>query len=207
VGWDGLGQARDCYETTLAYAKERKQFGQPTASFQLIQTKLVEMINEISLAQLLSIHIGRLKDLGELDPATVSMFKVNNVSKARRIATPTYRAVELAALILEGKTLEEATREAEAVWTGSLKEDHHRALELVQSTEDVLQSAMAGRLGLAQLAEYFEISKEQFLELIKSGMLKPAKIPEQQNLLTLTPTSRKPVLQRETPLTRTPSQV
>ncbi|MDQ3864874.1 MAG: acyl-CoA dehydrogenase family protein, partial [Actinomycetota bacterium] len=86
VGWDGLGQAADCYETALAYAKEREQFGRPIASFQLVQQKLVEMVNEISLSQLLSIHVGRLKDAGELDPATVSMFKMNNVAKARRIA-------------------------------------------------------------------------------------------------------------------------
>src|SRR5919205_565981 len=86
VGWDGLGQAMDCYETALAYAKERKQFGQPIASFQLVQHKLVKMVNEISLAQLLSIHMGRLKDADELDPATVSMFKMNNVAKARQIA-------------------------------------------------------------------------------------------------------------------------
>jgi glutaryl-CoA dehydrogenase len=86
VGWDGLGQAADCYEVALAYAKEREQFGRPIASFQLVQQKLVEMVNEISLSQLLSIHVGRLKDAGELDPATVSMFKMNNVAKARRIA-------------------------------------------------------------------------------------------------------------------------
>jgi glutaryl-CoA dehydrogenase len=86
VAWDGLGQALDCYETALAYAKEREQFGQPIASFQLVQQKLVEMINEISLAQLLSIHMGRLKDSDELDPATVSMFKMNNVAKARKVA-------------------------------------------------------------------------------------------------------------------------
>jgi hypothetical protein len=97
----------------------------------------------------------------------------------RRLATPTYRAVELAALILEGKTFEEATREAEAAWTGSLKEDHRRALELVQSNREVLQSTTTGRLGPEQFAEYLEISQEQFLELIKSGMLKPAKIPEE----------------------------
>ena len=86
VGWDGLGQATDCYEVALAYAKEREQFGRPIASFQLVQQKLVEMVNEISLSQLLSIHVGRLKDARGLDPATVSMFKMNNVTKARRIA-------------------------------------------------------------------------------------------------------------------------
>ncbi len=86
VGWDGLGQAMDCYEMALAYAKERQQFGQPIASFQLVQQKLVRMVNEISLAQLLSIHTGRMKDAGDLDPATVSMFKMNNVAKAREVA-------------------------------------------------------------------------------------------------------------------------
>ena len=86
VAWDGLGQAMDCYETALAYAKERKQFGQPIASFQLVQQKLVHMVNEISLAQLLSIHMGRLKDSDDLEPATVSMFKMNNVAKAREVA-------------------------------------------------------------------------------------------------------------------------
>jgi glutaryl-CoA dehydrogenase len=86
VGWDGLGQAADCYETALAYAKEREQFGQPIASFQLVQQKLVDMVNEISLGQLLSIQVGRLKDDGLLDAPTVSMFKMNNVAKARRTA-------------------------------------------------------------------------------------------------------------------------
>ncbi|HET7479342.1 MAG TPA: acyl-CoA dehydrogenase family protein [Rubrobacteraceae bacterium] len=86
VGWDGLGQAMDCYEVALSYAKERTQFGAPIASFQLVQQKLVTMVNEISLSQLLSIHMGRLKDAGELDPATVSMFKMNNVAKARTTA-------------------------------------------------------------------------------------------------------------------------
>jgi glutaryl-CoA dehydrogenase len=85
VGWDGLGQAMDCYETALAYSGYREQFGQPIASFQLVQQKLVTMLNEISLGQLLSIHVGRLKDAGELDPATVSMFKMNNVAKARQV--------------------------------------------------------------------------------------------------------------------------
>jgi glutaryl-CoA dehydrogenase len=86
VGWDGLGQAADCYETALAYAREREQFGQKIASFQLVQAKLVEMVTEISLSQLLSVQVGRLKDAGDLDPATVSMFKMNNVAKARKIA-------------------------------------------------------------------------------------------------------------------------
>lgn len=85
VGWDGLGQAMDCYETALAYTKEREQFGQPLASFQLVQQKLVGMLNEVSLSKLSSIHAGRLKDDGELTPPLVSLFKMNTVAKAREI--------------------------------------------------------------------------------------------------------------------------
>ncbi len=86
VGWDCLGQAMDCYETALAYTKEREQLGSPIASYQLVQAKLVEMVNEVSLSTLLAIHMGRLKDEGDLDPAKVSMFKMNNVGKARATA-------------------------------------------------------------------------------------------------------------------------
>ena len=93
----------------------------------------------------------------------------------RRLTTPTYRAVELAALILEGKTFEEATREAKTAWTGSLEEDHRHALELLQSTRSALQSAMTGMMSPEQFAEYFEISQNQFLELVKSGMFNPPK--------------------------------
>ena len=97
----------------------------------------------------------------------------------RRLATPTYRAVELAALVLEGKTFEEAAREAEATWTGSLEEDHRHALELMQSTRNALQSAMTGMMRPEQFAEYLEISQQQFLELVKSGMLNPVKAPKE----------------------------
>jgi glutaryl-CoA dehydrogenase len=86
VAWDGLGQALACYEAGLAYAKERRQFNRPIASFQLTQEKLVGMVTEISLAQALSVHIGRLKDRDEVNPAMVSMLKMNNVAKARQIA-------------------------------------------------------------------------------------------------------------------------
>jgi len=98
----------------------------------------------------------------------------------RRLATPTYRAVELAALILEGKPFEEAAREAEETWSGCLEEDHRRALELLQTTRDALQTTMAGLMDPERFTEYLEISQQQFLELVKSGMLTPAKIPGAQ---------------------------
>jgi len=116
VGWDGLGQAADCYETALTYAKEREQFGRPIASFQLVQQKLVEMVNEISLSQLLSIHVGRLKDAGELDPATVSMFKMNNVAKARRIAATAREVLGGNGILLDYRVMEHMA-DIEGVYT------------------------------------------------------------------------------------------
>ncbi len=101
------------------------------------------------------------------------------VSPERRLTTPTYRAIELAALVLEGKAFDEAAHEAAAAWTDSLEENHRRALELMQTNRDALQDAAAGSMTPEKFAEYLEISREQFLELIKSGMLKPAKIPEE----------------------------
>jgi glutaryl-CoA dehydrogenase len=58
----------------------RKQFrGQPIASHQLIQDKLVWMASEISKAQLLSLHVGRLKDAGKVGHQHISLAKRNNV--------------------------------------------------------------------------------------------------------------------------------
>jgi hypothetical protein len=85
----------------------------------------------------------------------------------RRLATSTYRAAELAALILEGKTFEEAVEEADKRWTGSLEEDHNHALALLQQNRDTLREAMSGRMTPAQLTEYLEVQENQFLEMIK----------------------------------------
>ncbi len=83
IGWGVIGAAMDCYETARAYSVARKQFDdRPIASHQLVQEKLAAMITEITKAQLLALHAGRLKDQGKLDPAHVSMLKRNNVAMA-----------------------------------------------------------------------------------------------------------------------------
>jgi len=81
IGWGAVGAAMDCYETARQYSILRKQFDdRPIASHQLVQEKLAWMITEITKAQLLAIHAGRLKDKGKLEPAHVSMLKRNNVA-------------------------------------------------------------------------------------------------------------------------------
>jgi glutaryl-CoA dehydrogenase len=87
IGWGAIGAAMACYDTALQYAKARKQFhGQPIASHQLVQEKLVWMASEISKAQLLSLHVGRLKDAGTVGHEHISMAKRNNVWMALETA-------------------------------------------------------------------------------------------------------------------------
>ena len=87
IGWGVIGAAMDCYETARSYTVFRKQFdGKPIASHQLVQEKLAVMITEITKAQLLALHCGRLKDKGKLDPAHISMLKRNNVAIALDVA-------------------------------------------------------------------------------------------------------------------------
>ena len=87
ISWGAIGAAMSCYDTALQYAKTRKQFhAQPIASHQLIQEKLVWMMSEISKAQLLSLHVGRLKDAGTVGHEHISLAKRNNVWMALETA-------------------------------------------------------------------------------------------------------------------------
>ena len=86
ISWGAIGAALACYESSLNYAKSRIQFDKPIASFQLVQEKLVYMLNEITKAQLLCYHLGRLKDAGTMRTQQVSMAKRNNVDIAIQIA-------------------------------------------------------------------------------------------------------------------------
>ncbi len=87
IAWGALGAAMACYDCALQYAQFRKQFhNQPIAGHQLVQEKLVWMINEISKAQLLALQIGRLKDCGKAGSQHISMIKRNNVWMALECA-------------------------------------------------------------------------------------------------------------------------
>lgn len=86
ISWGTLGAAEFCFHRARQYVLERKQFGVPLASFQLIQKKLAEMQTDISLG-LLAIHqVSRLKEKGELAVEQISMMKRNNCMKAIQIA-------------------------------------------------------------------------------------------------------------------------
>jgi glutaryl-CoA dehydrogenase len=87
ISWGAIGAAMSCYDTALQYSLLRKQFrDEPIASHQLVQEKLTWMISEISKAQLLSLHVGRLKDQGKVGHEHISMAKRNNVWMALECA-------------------------------------------------------------------------------------------------------------------------
>jgi glutaryl-CoA dehydrogenase len=86
IVFGAVGAARACYESALAYTTERKQFDRPLAGFQLVQRKLVEMLVQVNRAALLALHLGRIKDRGEITPAQVSFGKLDNVRQALDVA-------------------------------------------------------------------------------------------------------------------------
>lgn len=81
-----VGAARDCLETTLDYVGTRHVFDKPLSGYQLSQAKLADMAVEFGKAQLLALHLGRLKDQGRIRPEQVSVGKLNNVREAINIA-------------------------------------------------------------------------------------------------------------------------
>src|SRR5436305_6680267 len=86
IAWGVIGAALDCYETAMAYAKEREQFNRPIASFQLVQEKLVWMVQEITKAQLLALRLTRMLEARDVRPAQISLAKRNNVWMALECA-------------------------------------------------------------------------------------------------------------------------
>jgi glutaryl-CoA dehydrogenase len=86
IVFGALGAARDSLEATLDYATTRVQFDRPIAGFQLTQQKLADMTLELGKGFLLALHLGRLKDAGNLRPEQVSLGKLNNVRESIAIA-------------------------------------------------------------------------------------------------------------------------
>ena len=86
IAWGVIGAAMDCFERTKRYVLERKQFGKPLASFQLIQKDLVDMFNEIMKAQLYNLRLGQLMQHNQANYVMVSLGKMNACREALKIA-------------------------------------------------------------------------------------------------------------------------
>jgi len=86
ITWGPIGAAIACYREALEYTKTRIIFGKPIAGTQAVQLKLADMARRITMAQLLSLQLGRLKDAGKMQPTQVSLAKWNNCRMAIDIA-------------------------------------------------------------------------------------------------------------------------
>lgn len=86
IAWGALGAAEFCWHGARQYVLDRKQFGKPLASNQLIQKKLADMQTEITTALLACLQAGRLMDSSELAPEAISLIKRNSCGKALDIA-------------------------------------------------------------------------------------------------------------------------
>jgi glutaryl-CoA dehydrogenase len=86
IVWGAVGAARSCLEAAIDYSTTRIQFGKPIASFQIQQQKLAAMALDVNRAMVLALHLGRLKDAGQLRPEQVSMGKLGNVNAALDVA-------------------------------------------------------------------------------------------------------------------------
>jgi glutaryl-CoA dehydrogenase len=86
ISWGSMGAAEACYHAARQYTLDRKQFGRPLASNQLVQLKLANMATEISLGLQAALRVGRRLEGGELIPEAISLIKRNNCGKALEIA-------------------------------------------------------------------------------------------------------------------------
>jgi glutaryl-CoA dehydrogenase len=108
IVFGALGAARDCLEAALGYAADREVFDRPLASFQLSQAKFADMALELQKGFLLAMHLGRLKDDGELQPQQVSLGKLNNVREALAIARECRTILGASGITLEYPVLRHA---------------------------------------------------------------------------------------------------
>lgn len=108
IVFGSLGAARDCLESALAYSADRSIFDRPLSAYQLTQAKLADMTLELGKGMLLALHLGRLKDEGQLRHEQVSLGKLNNVREAIAIAREARTILGAAGITLEHPVMRHA---------------------------------------------------------------------------------------------------
>jgi len=132
VAAQAVGIARAAYEEAVAYAKERKAFGQPIAGFQAIQFMLADMATEIDAARLLTWRAAALKDRGARFGPEAAMAKLYASEMAERV---TSRAIQIHGGI--GYTTE---CDAERHWRDS------RITQIYEGTSEIQRIVISGAL-------------------------------------------------------------
>jgi glutaryl-CoA dehydrogenase len=101
ISWGAVGAAMACFEEASRYATNRVMFDRPIGGFQIQQQRLAEMLTGIVQAQLVSLHLGRLKDAGTMTPQQVSLAKRSNVAMATEVAREARRLLGAVGVLAE----------------------------------------------------------------------------------------------------------
>jgi glutaryl-CoA dehydrogenase len=124
ISWGVIGAAMACYEEALAYSTSRVMFDKVIGGFQLQQQRLAIMLTEIVKAQLVSLHLGRLKDAGKLTPQQVSLAKRNNCDIATDVAREARRLLGANGILAEYASMRHMAN-LESVYTYEGTHDIH----------------------------------------------------------------------------------
>jgi glutaryl-CoA dehydrogenase len=124
IAWGGIGAAMACYDEALSYSKTRIMFGKPIGQTQLQQSRLAEMLTEITKAQLLTLQLGRLKDKGTMTPEQVSLAKRNNINMACEAAREARRLLGANGILAEYHSMRHMAN-LESVYTYEGTHDMH----------------------------------------------------------------------------------
>ncbi|HEY5219013.1 MAG TPA: acyl-CoA dehydrogenase family protein [Gemmatimonadaceae bacterium] len=124
IAWGAVGAAMACFDEAVSYAKTRVMFDRPIGGFQIQQQRLAEMLTEIVKAQLVSLHLGRLKDAGTYTPQQVSLAKRNNVNIATDVAREARRLLGANGILAEYASMRHMAN-LESVYTYEGTHDVH----------------------------------------------------------------------------------
>ena len=124
ISWGAIGAAIACFEEAVSYSKNRVMFERPIGGFQLQQERLADMLTEITKAQLVSLHLGRLKDAGTYTPQQVSLAKRNNVNMATDVAREARRLLGAVGILAEYASMRHMAN-LESVYTYEGTHDVH----------------------------------------------------------------------------------
>ncbi len=124
IAWGGIGAAMACYDEALSYSRERVMFGKPIGQTQLQQSRLADMLTEITKAQLLTLQLGRLKDAGTMIPDQVSLAKRNNINMACEAAREARRLLGANGILAEYHSMRHMAN-LESVYTYEGTHDMH----------------------------------------------------------------------------------
>jgi glutaryl-CoA dehydrogenase len=124
ISWGALGAAIACFEEAVEYSKTRVMFDRPIGGYQIQQVRLADMLTEIVKGQLVSLHLGRLKDAGTFTPQQVSLAKRNNVNIATEIAREARRLLGANGILAEYSAMRHMAN-LESVYTYEGTHDVH----------------------------------------------------------------------------------